>query len=585
MKCALLSGRGTRSVAGAIRFEAVAVSALVACFSASAANVSLAWDPSTDPSVTGYNLYYGGGSRNYTNIVDARKSNTVSVSNLVVGSTYYFAATAYNAAGLESDYSVEVAYAVPSGTNSNAAPTLAQPADVIVNENSGPHTVTLTGISSGSPNEPQVLDVSAFSSNPALVPQPAVIYTSPNSTASLTLTPAPDSYGSCTMTVSVYDHGAVSNTTIRSFGVTVLPVNNPPTLDALSDVTIDENSGVQSVNLTGITPGTGETEPVTVTASSSNPSLIPEPSISYSGPNTGGVLTFTPAANQYGSSRITVSVDDRQATNRLTSRSFMVTVRQGDAGGGTNDTASTAWTLWWQNTGGATAVWNMDGTNSTKSTRLNVASVDPAWRMAGQADFDGDGQTDILWQHTDTSVALWLMQETNCTRMARLGNGPIGQGWRLAATGDLNTDGHPDIVWQHASGTTAVWFMEGTNCIERARLNAPAVSSGWTLVGAGHFSTSGYTDLLWQNTGGSLALWRMDGTNLTGSFRLSTPAAGAGWHIVALPSINGSGQTDILWQHENGSVAYWLMDATNRVGMGRLYPQNLNPAWRVVGPK
>ncbi len=580
----MLSSRGEAILRG-LRLGCLFAAGLFTCANLEAASVTLAWDPSTDPTVSGYNLYYGGGSRNYTNLVDATAANSVSIGNLTAGATYYFAATAYTEAGLESDYSSEVTYAVPPGTNSsNVAPTVAQPANVVVNENCGPQTVTLTGISSGSPSELQTLTVSAFSSNPALIPQPAVSYVSPNSTAAVTFAPAANSYGTCTITVSVYDGGAVSNTTIRTFGITVLPANNPPTLDALADVTIDENSGTQTVNLSGITAGAGDTEPVTVTATSSNPDVIPAPGVSYSSPSTTAVLTFTPAANRYGASRITVTVDDSQATNRLATRTFQVTVRQTD--GGTSGAGTTAWTLWWQNTNNnATVAWKMAGTNLTESMSFNVTGVPMAWRVAAQADFDGDGQTDILWQHTDSSLALWLMQETNRTAAMWLGSAPMGRGWRVASTADLNADGHPDILWQHTSGATAVWFMDGTNCTAQARLNAPLAGAAWTLMGSGHFNVQGYTDLLWQNTGGSLVVWRMDGTNCTSSFQLITPVVASSWRVVALADITGSGQSDIIWENNNGALAYWLMDSTNLVATGRLNPPSVYPAWRVVGPK
>lgn len=95
---------------------------MLACLTASAdlfpltnrpVRVTLAWDNSTDPTVTGYNIYYGVRSRGYTNIVNAGLTNTATVSNLVASTTYFFAATAYNSAGLESDFSVEVSYRIP----------------------------------------------------------------------------------------------------------------------------------------------------------------------------------------------------------------------------------------------------------------------------------------------------------------------------------------------------------------------------------------------------------------------------------------------------------------------------------------
>lgn len=88
-------------------------------------NVTLAWDPSTDPTVVGYNVYTGSQSRTYTNSTDAAADTSITISNLVPGVTYYFAATAYTAAGLESDFSAEASYTVPGGSAGGglAAPT------------------------------------------------------------------------------------------------------------------------------------------------------------------------------------------------------------------------------------------------------------------------------------------------------------------------------------------------------------------------------------------------------------------------------------------------------------------------------
>jgi len=76
-----------------------------------AASVRLAWDanPVTDE-VTGYRLYYGPKSQTYTNTTDVGSVTTATITTLAPGTTYFFAVTAYNASGLESDYSNEVSY-------------------------------------------------------------------------------------------------------------------------------------------------------------------------------------------------------------------------------------------------------------------------------------------------------------------------------------------------------------------------------------------------------------------------------------------------------------------------------------------
>ena len=59
--------------------------------------------------------------------------------------------------------------------------------------------------------------------------------------------------------------------------ITVTPVNHAPTLDPIADVTILENAGQQTVNLSGIGTGAAnETQTLTVTATSSNPTFPEE---------------------------------------------------------------------------------------------------------------------------------------------------------------------------------------------------------------------------------------------------------------------------------------------------------------------
>ena len=108
-------------------------------------------------------------------------------------------------------------------------------------------------------------------------------------------------------------------------------VNDAPTINTLSNVSVNENAGQQTVNLTGITAGGGETQTLTVSASSNNSALI-NPSTMYTSPNSTGSLTFTPAANTFGTATITVTVMDNGGTLNggvnTTQVQFTVTVHQ-----------------------------------------------------------------------------------------------------------------------------------------------------------------------------------------------------------------------------------------------------------------
>jgi hypothetical protein len=77
------------------------------------ANVTVAWDPNQEPTVAGYKVVYGPASRSYSYTVDVGLSTSLSISGLQPGTTYYFAALAYNATGQQSAYSNEISYMPP----------------------------------------------------------------------------------------------------------------------------------------------------------------------------------------------------------------------------------------------------------------------------------------------------------------------------------------------------------------------------------------------------------------------------------------------------------------------------------------
>jgi hypothetical protein len=91
----------------------VLVCLLTSTLAKAVSSVSLQWMPNPDPSVVGYNVYYGGASHDYTFVYSAENSTNAVIDGLVEGQTYYFAVTAYDEFGDESDYSDETVYIVP----------------------------------------------------------------------------------------------------------------------------------------------------------------------------------------------------------------------------------------------------------------------------------------------------------------------------------------------------------------------------------------------------------------------------------------------------------------------------------------
>ena len=100
------------------------------------------------------------------------------------------------------------------------------------------------------------------------------------------------------------------------------------------------------------------------------------------------------------------------------------------------------------------------------------------------ADFNGDGQIDILWQNLDTGQrGVWLMHGTTVLGYVSLLDVPAP--WQIAGTGDFDGDGQTDILWQNLdTGQRGVWLMHGTTVLGYVAL--PDVPAPWaSTVGQG----------------------------------------------------------------------------------------------------
>lgn len=292
--------------------------------SGTAPSIILEWDPSPSASAIGYFVWYGTNSGNYFDVVDATYSNSAFFPELLPATTYYFMVTAYNEDLMESDPSVELAHAIPSP---NAPPTLAPLPDISVAEDSPNVGVTLTGLGSGAGRNADLI-ITAASSNPGIVPHPTVTGFSPaTGMAELRFTPVTNAHGPATITIAVNNQQPLNNFVSRSFAINVIPVNDPPTLGALTNLTFSSTNGPRTVSLQGITAGApNESQPLTLTATSSNPALVPDPVVSYYSPGTTGTLQLRATTNAFGTATISVTVSDGQTTNATTTRTFLVTV-------------------------------------------------------------------------------------------------------------------------------------------------------------------------------------------------------------------------------------------------------------------
>lgn len=205
----------------------------------------------------------------------------------------------------------------------NKAPTISDILDQSVSEDLETPAIRFTVGDKETPAGNLV--VTASSSNLDLVPNENIGFGGTGTDRTLAITPAPDQFGTATITVAVTDAGGKRAS--DTFALVVSSINDAPTLDALPDLSLDEDAPPRTISLTGIGAGAAnENQTLAVQASSSNPGLFADLSIAYTSPSPTGTLTFSPAPNASGAAIVTVTVDDGQTLNHATSRAFLVTV-------------------------------------------------------------------------------------------------------------------------------------------------------------------------------------------------------------------------------------------------------------------
>jgi hypothetical protein len=186
----------------------------------------------------------------------------------------------------------------------NTAPTISDLANRTINEDGStgllPFTVSDAETAAGS------LMVTAISSNTTLVPTSGLVLGGSGSSRTLAVTPASNRSGSATITVTVND-GAL--TTTDSFVLTVTAVNDVPVISAIANRTIERGTTTGAISFT-VSDGETPAASLTLSATSSNLTLVPATSIILGGSGAARTVTITPEMTQSGTATITIIVND-----------------------------------------------------------------------------------------------------------------------------------------------------------------------------------------------------------------------------------------------------------------------------------
>jgi len=208
---------------------------------------------------------------------------------------------------------------------------------------------------------------------------------------------------------------------------------------------------------------------------------------------------------------------------------------------------------------GSNRLWNIEDGARTSSDVVRSVSTD--WFIIGMGDFDADGDDDLMWRNGVTGAnRYWEMDGTS--RLSSLPVRSVGLTWAVAGSGDFDGDGRNDLFWRSSAGSNIVWLMQSEVRVARGVL--PGVSSAWEIVGVGDFDGDGMDDVLWHNaTTGANSIWLLNGAERKS--RASIPRTSLAWRPFGVLDMDGDGMADILLRNNiSGANRLWLMNGTSR---------------------
>jgi alpha-tubulin suppressor-like RCC1 family protein len=148
--------------------------------------------------------------------------------------------------------------------------------------------------------------VSATSSNPTLVPNANIQIIGNGQTRTVLITPAKDMYGIATITIEVSDGIAVVSDT---FTVRVKDINDAPEISQITDQSTDEDIPTSAIDFI-ISDMETPANNLILSASTSDPSIVPESNLTFSGTDQDRNVTIIPLPDQNGTVQITIKVSD-----------------------------------------------------------------------------------------------------------------------------------------------------------------------------------------------------------------------------------------------------------------------------------
>ena len=222
-----------------------------------------------------------------------------------------------SAQAVDNDSATSASSIVNVTVGGSQGPVISSIPDQTIQEDSAEATVSFTVRDSDTPAT--ALNLSALSSNTALIANGALIFGGSGTNRTLVFRPQANRFGTARITVRVSDGQSSAST---SFDVTVTAVNDIPLISDVPNqsIAIGETTGPLPVTISDLETPSGS---LVLTAQSSNTQLVPQSGLVLGGAGGNRTITVRAASNRSGEAVINLTVSDGQRTR---SSSFRVTV-------------------------------------------------------------------------------------------------------------------------------------------------------------------------------------------------------------------------------------------------------------------
>ncbi|HVY71721.1 MAG TPA: Ig-like domain-containing protein, partial [Verrucomicrobiae bacterium] len=509
----------------------------------------------------------------------------------------------------------------------NDPPVLSTIADQTTLENTDTQLIHFTVTDAESPAGGII--VSGDTSDASIVPKQNIFFGGSGSNRAMIITPARNASGVVTISVIADDGSPLNNLSTNKFKLTITGVNNSPTISSIADQSVDQNKTLSGIAFTVLD---SETAPpfLVVTATASNPTLVPDDSIFLGGGSSNRTMAIVPATGKSGATTITVKVTDDGGASATTS--FVLTVRAVNQpptiGVIANQTISENTTLGpipFTVSDSDSPSFTVSATSSTQAVVPNsgialggsggnrTITIVPASNQSGVTTITIQA-TDDLNASSSQSFTVTVNHVNQLPTILSIGNLTTKEGVAVSSNFSVS-DAETAAANLTLSGTSsntgllpnANITFAGSGQIRTVALAPVAGKSGSATVtvtvsdtDGGTASTSftltvtginrsdwngdGLSDIVFENDSGFLAVWFMNRTNQIGNSFLNPSSTGdVRWQIVGSGDFNGDGQGDMLFQHQDGTLAVWYMNGTNLTTASVLNPSSPGDArWHVA---